>query len=120
MIDPLNEFLAQLVPPPYDRAAASRRRDQTDHVLVGGVCHVLESGSHGTGIAAKLSDPEGLVGRIPACASDERRRQALEPMRNVGDHLGTGPTKPVGAMTRTTTWSNTYDGLGGDFPWRGL
>lgn len=58
MPDPLDEFLAAVVPPAVDRTVASKRREAIETLLssaTGGSGYLFESGSwsHGTGIAAK-------------------------------------------------------------------
>lgn len=64
-----------------------------------------------------MNDPDGLVGRIPACSSDEKRRQAVSLMRNAltsldlaGDARHRGDTHEY--------WSNMYDVFGPSFPYQ--
>jgi Second Messenger Oligonucleotide or Dinucleotide Synthetase domain len=66
--------------------------------------------------AKDMNDPEGLVGRIPACASEEKRRQTLALMRDTDEHLD----RSHEARTRhdkDAYWSNMCDVFGSDFPW---
>lgn len=66
--------------------------------------------------ARAMNDPEGLVGRIPACASEEKRRRTLALMRDAVGNLD----RADAARTRgdkNDYWSNMYEVFGGDFPW---
>jgi hypothetical protein len=66
--------------------------------------------------ARDMNDLERLVGRIPACLSDEKRRETLALMRDAAGRLD----RAYEARTRhykDDYRSNMYDVFGGDFPW---
>jgi hypothetical protein len=63
-----------------------------------------------------MNDPEALVGRIPACASDEKRTHTLALMRGAVNSLDRADE----AKRRGSTpdyWGHMYDVLGPDFPY---
>jgi hypothetical protein len=66
--------------------------------------------------ARDMNDPEGLVGRIPACASKEKRNRTLSLMRDAMKSLDLADE----ARRRSNAsdyWSNMYDVFGSRFPY---
>ncbi len=66
--------------------------------------------------ARDMNDPEGLVGRIPACASKEKRTHTLSLIRDAMNSLDLADE----ARRRGNTsdyWSNMYDVFGPGFPY---
>lgn len=66
--------------------------------------------------ARDMNDPEGLVGRIPACASKEKRTYALSLMRNAVDCLDLADEAKRRGNAQQY-WSNMYDVFGPGFPY---
>lgn len=66
--------------------------------------------------ARDMNDPEGLVGRIPACASHEQRRRTLSLMREAVTSLDLADDAKRGADAHEY-WSNMYDVFGPSFPY---
>lgn len=66
--------------------------------------------------ARAMNDPEGLVGRIPACASKEKRARTLSLMQDAVNSLDLADdAKRRG--NQNDYWSNMYDVFGPDFPY---
>lgn len=66
--------------------------------------------------ARDMNDPEGLVGRIPACSSDEKRRRTVSLIRDAVTSLD----HAYDAKHRGDSheyWSNMYDVFGPSFPY---
>jgi hypothetical protein len=66
--------------------------------------------------ARDMNDPERIVGRIPACASDEKRRSTLEKLRTAITAL----SEASEAKTRsdqTAYWAAMRKVFGADYPW---
>ncbi len=66
--------------------------------------------------ARDMNDPEGLVGRIPACSSDEKRTRTLSLMRSAVKSLDLA-TDAKSHGDAHEYWSNMYDVFGPDFPY---
>lgn len=63
-----------------------------------------------------MNDPEHLVGRIPACASDEKRRRALSLARDALSNLNAADAAKQRG-DRHTYWQSMRAVFGQDYPW---
>jgi hypothetical protein len=69
------------------------------------------------GVGARdMNDPEGLVGRIPACASKEKRILTLSLMRDAMNSLDLAD-EARRRRNASDYWSNMYDVFGSRFPY---
>lgn len=66
--------------------------------------------------ARDMNDPEALVGRIPACSSDERRRRTVALMRDAVGSLDLADAAKARGDSHEY-WSNMYDVFGPSFPY---
>jgi hypothetical protein len=66
--------------------------------------------------ARDMNDPEGLVGRIPSCSSDEKRTRTLSLMRDVVNSLDLADDAKRRGNPQQY-WSNMYDVFGPNFPY---
>jgi Second Messenger Oligonucleotide or Dinucleotide Synthetase domain len=63
-----------------------------------------------------MNDPQGLVGRIPACSSEEKRRTAVKLAHEAGlSCLAADRARTAG--NAGDYWEAMYDLFGEDFPW---
>ncbi len=66
--------------------------------------------------ARDMTDPEHIVGRIPACASDEKRRCTVGQLRAAaGDLLAADTAKEAG--DRSGYWQAMHRVFGSSYPW---
>jgi hypothetical protein len=66
--------------------------------------------------ARSMNDPAGIVGRIPACASGEKRRRTLTLLRSAVSDLRTAEAARL-AGNRTEYWLAMRKVFGPDYPW---
>tara|TARA_R110002073_G_scaffold186392_1_gene344966 strand:+ start:2074 stop:2931 length:858 start_codon:yes stop_codon:yes gene_type:complete len=63
-----------------------------------------------------MNDPEGIVGRIPACSSDEKRRQTLASMQTALANLERAEAAEKQG-DKSSYWGAMFGVFGKDFPW---
>lgn len=66
--------------------------------------------------ARDMNDPQRIVGRIPACASDDKRRTSLRLLRSAVQSLELA-SDAMKAGDKSEYWKAMYDVYGVDFPY---
>ena len=66
--------------------------------------------------ARSMNDPARIVGRIPACASREKRQQTLTLLRTAVSDLSTAEVARL-AGNRSSYWLAMRKVFGSDYPW---
>lgn len=66
--------------------------------------------------ARDMNDPAGVVGRVPACASDEKRKKTLSMLRSAYSALNDADAAKTRG-DRHAYWLAMREVFGGDYPW---